>query len=61
MADVTIRTRENGPLVVEGPVELVDHQGNRFALPTAKPVLALCRCGHSANQRHRREARQRRR
>jgi len=44
---VTIRTRRDGPLVVEGPVRVVDAEGNEFALPTDKPMLALCRCGHS--------------
>jgi CDGSH-type Zn-finger protein len=44
---VTIRCRENGPLVVQGPVRVVDHQGNEFALPQGKDNVALCRCGHS--------------
>lgn len=47
MAEVTIRCRENGPLLVEGPVKVVDHQGNAFAISGDKPSIALCRCGHS--------------
>lgn len=55
---VTIRCREDGPLVVElpggqdGPVGLrvTDHRGNAFALPTHKPAVALCRCGQSKNR-----------
>ena len=47
---VTIRCRPGGPYVIEGPVEIVDHLGNAFALPTAKPLVALCRCGHSASK-----------
>jgi CDGSH-type Zn-finger protein len=47
---ITIRCRENGPLVVEGPITIIDHQGNPFALPTGKPAIALCRCGQSANK-----------
>jgi CDGSH-type Zn-finger protein len=46
----TIRCRENGPLVVQGPFRLVDHQGNAFDLPTDKPAVALCRCGASGNK-----------
>lgn len=47
MADVTIRMRANGPLVVEGPVTIVDSRGNRFPISTEKPAVALCRCGQS--------------
>lgn len=50
MADVRIRTRANGPLVVEGPFTLVDANGNAFPLNTSKPAIALCRCGHSKNK-----------
>jgi CDGSH-type Zn-finger protein len=39
--------RENGPLVVKG-VESFRHV--RGAEIQAKPVMALCRCGHSANK-----------
>jgi CDGSH-type Zn-finger protein len=44
---ITIRCRENGPLVVHGPVKVIDHQGNEFVLPAGKEFVALCRCGHS--------------
>jgi CDGSH-type Zn-finger protein len=47
MSDVRIRCRQNGPFVIEGPVTIVDHQGNVFALPDNKPTVALCRCGQS--------------
>jgi len=47
---ITIRCRENGPLVIHGSFRLVDHQGNAFELPTDKPAVALCRCGQSANK-----------
>jgi CDGSH-type Zn-finger protein len=50
MSEVTIRCRENGPLVVEGPIRVVDHLGNAFMIPTNKPAVALCRCGQSANR-----------
>ncbi len=44
---ITVRLREHGPLVIQGPVRVVDHQGNEFALPEGKEFVALCRCGHS--------------
>jgi CDGSH-type Zn-finger protein len=50
MAEVSIRLRENGPLVVEGAFQLVDHQGNVFSAVSEKPAVALCRCGHSKNK-----------
>jgi len=46
MSDVTIKTRENGPLLVSGPITLCDHLGNKYDL-TGKENIALCRCGHS--------------
>lgn len=50
MSNVTIRIRDNGPLVVEGPVTVVDAEGKAFAIPAEKPAIALCRCGHSGNK-----------
>jgi CDGSH-type Zn-finger protein len=50
MSQVTIRTRNNGPFVVEGPVTIVDAQGNPFPFSTDKPAIALCRCGHSSKK-----------
>jgi len=47
---VRIRCRLDGPLLVEGPVEVVDHQGRPFPLPTNKPLVALCRCGASGTR-----------
>lgn len=49
MPDVTIKARENGPLLVTGPFQLVDYLGNVFDL-TGKESVALCRCGHSAKK-----------
>ncbi len=46
MSDVTIKTRENGPLLVSGAITLCDHLGNQFDL-TGKENVALCRCGAS--------------
>src|SRR5262249_5195416 len=47
---LTIRCRENGPLVIAGPVRVVDHHGNEFPLPTGKASVALCRCGRSGTK-----------
>jgi CDGSH-type Zn-finger protein len=50
MSGVTIRLRPNGPLVVEGPFTLVDHEGHAFTIPADKPAMALCRCGQSSRR-----------
>lgn len=53
-AEVTIRCREHGPLVVELPdgvgLRVTDHLGREFPLPTSKRAVALCRCGQSGNR-----------
>jgi CDGSH-type Zn-finger protein len=43
---VKITVRPNGSLRVEGPVTLVDAEGNAWDL-TDKPAISLCRCGAS--------------
>ena len=47
---IIIRCRENGPLVLPPNFKIVDHHGNEYALPTDKPLVALCRCGQSKNK-----------
>jgi CDGSH-type Zn-finger protein len=53
---VTIRCREDGPLVVEMPaasgltLRVTDHLGHEFPLPTHKRAVALCRCGLSGSR-----------
>ena len=47
---LTIRCRENGPLVLPARFRIVDHLGNEFVLPTGKESVALCRCGQSKNK-----------
>jgi CDGSH-type Zn-finger protein len=49
MADVTIKARANGPYRVDGPVRVIDADGNEFVLPEGSGIV-LCRCGHSANK-----------
>ena len=55
-SSLTIRCREDGPLVVEMPtderfaglgLQVVDHLGQPFPQASGKRALALCRCGHS--------------
>jgi len=47
---ILIRCRENGPLLIQGLVKIVDHLGNEFPLPVGKDTIALCRCGQSKNR-----------
>jgi len=53
---LTIRCRENGPLVVEMPTSeqfqglslcVTDHLGKEIPLPSGKRAVALCRCGQT--------------
>jgi CDGSH-type Zn-finger protein len=43
-ADVHIRLRHNGPLVLQGPARVVDGDG---VLIRSAESMALCRCGAS--------------
>lgn len=47
MAEVSIEVRKNGPLIVTGPVELKDVEGNQYPV---EPRMALCRCGASTTK-----------
>ena len=46
---ITIRLRDNGPMLIEGAVQILDAEGKPFAANPDKPVIALCRCGKSEN------------
>ncbi len=46
---VTIKVRQNGSYLVEGPVRLVDADGNEYDLK-GKQRFSLCRCGGSTNK-----------
>lgn len=48
-SEVKITARLNGPFRVEGPIKLVDCNGNEWDL-TGKPAVSLCRCGASSNK-----------
>jgi CDGSH-type Zn-finger protein len=47
---LVIRCREHGPYVIQGPIKVIDHLGNEFAIAPGKETVALCRCGHSKNR-----------
>jgi CDGSH-type Zn-finger protein len=47
--EVTITVRPNGPLRVEGPIKLVNTDGQLLDL-AGKPAISLCRCGASTNK-----------
>ena len=47
MADVKINIIKNGPLIVNGEVELTDSEGNSYP---AQKRMALCRCGASTDK-----------
>lgn len=47
--EVVIRCRKDGPLVVTGPVRIVDHEHQPFDIPASENV-ALCRCGVSGRR-----------
>jgi len=42
---VLITPYRDGPLLIRGPVELLDDRGN--AIPSKRRTVALCRCGKS--------------
>ena len=49
----TIKIRKDGAYVLdltEGPIALVDHEGNPVPLPEGKTTIALCRCGASTRK-----------
>ena len=45
--DVKITVTKNGPLLVNGPVELKDSEGHVYQ---ASGTFALCRCGASTKK-----------
>jgi CDGSH-type Zn-finger protein len=50
MTDVKIEVLENGPYIVEGPIELTNFDGKILELPAGRKTYALCRCGASVNK-----------
>ena len=47
---VEIKARHNGPYRVEGPIRVIDADGNEYDLSDRGPVIALCRCGGSTTK-----------
>jgi CDGSH-type Zn-finger protein len=47
MSNVKIKANDNGPLLVNGEIELVDGEGKQL---TTKEATYLCRCGLSSNK-----------
>lgn len=47
MAEVTVQTLRNGPLLVKGPIRLLDASGKPVLLEDSPGGVALCRCGAS--------------
>jgi 3-phenylpropionate/trans-cinnamate dioxygenase ferredoxin subunit len=48
MADVKVTVLDNGPFLVQGPIELMDSNG--AVIETKSEKIALCRCGASVNK-----------
>ena len=48
MTDTKITAIHNGPLIVEGTIDLKDDSGN--TIPVNGQKVALCACGHSKNK-----------
>ena len=48
MADVKVQALKNGPLIVQGGIDVLDSDGKAMTPP--RPTVALCRCGASANK-----------
>lgn len=46
---VVIKTVDNGPYQVKGPVRVVDHENNEYDIGRGRTRL-LCRCGLSGNK-----------
>ena len=46
---VTITVRNNGPYLVEGPVRVLDADGQEYDL-SGKTRFSLCRCGGSTRK-----------
>ncbi len=44
-----IKAADNGPYLLEGELEVVDGRGDRIDT-TGRKVVALCRCGQSADK-----------
>ena len=48
LENVQIKVMKNGPLLIEGKVIITDENGD--VNENEGKMIALCRCGHSANK-----------
>lgn len=48
MAETKVTVFNNGPLRIEGDMEIVDQEGRKFGLG-GRSGVSLCRCGHTGN------------
>jgi CDGSH-type Zn-finger protein len=48
MSDVQVTFFENGPYQINGPIALLDPEGNPIEVPGE--AAFLCRCGNSSNK-----------
>jgi CDGSH-type Zn-finger protein len=46
--EIVITPYRDGPLLVRGPVRILDQEGNRISIE--REVVALCRCGKSRSR-----------
>ena len=49
MDNVKITVSQNGPLRIEGEINICDAQGNSYGL-AGRTLISLCRCGNSQNK-----------
>ena len=49
MTTVKITTTDDGPYMIDGPVKVVDADGNEYDL-TDQATIFLCRCGGSGTK-----------
>jgi len=49
VTEVKITVRNDGSLLVSGPITLEDAAGQTFGL-SGRTTIGLCRCGHSENK-----------
>ncbi len=47
---VEIKARHKGPYRVEGPIRLIDADGNEYDLSERGESIVLCRCGGSTTK-----------
>jgi len=49
MNNLKITVSQNGPLRIEGEINICDPQGNNYGL-AGRTMISLCRCGNSQNK-----------